>query len=406
MIKEAVANQLQNHTKQLFTHLHRGGRYAHLWTDAGHTSYWFRVDRPSRRHVPRRWLHNNVYFSVHPLSQIPPQNSSGSRDRRYISSQTDYICAINTLFAEFDSKDTVLPLEYAAYLPIEFRLLNAVEKHNAVKAAKEKLFYRYPQYFKARTLYQIRALAYPPSVIIDSGGGFHCYWLLRETVPLDAINRADVQVVQHGWVHLMGGDPGAADLRRVLRMPGTTNCKAAFGDRSPRVRFVKVDFDLLYDYTALEETVNDWLYARRVQNQQRRQARAQREQADRQPSVEPDLYDLRARFNQEHSLVDLLCAHGYQISYQQDTQTRLARPGRERSQSSVTVFAAHGDVPELSVHFSTNDPLYTAETVNEQTGQLRRRVNDAFAAYTRLEHQGDWAAVYAKVAGARQSQTN
>ncbi len=406
MIKETVADQLQTNTKQLFAHLHRGGRYAHLWTDAGHMSYWFRVDRPSRRHVPRRWLHNNVYFSVHPLAQIPPQNSSGSRDRRYISSQTDYVCAINTLFAEFDGKDTVLPLEYGPYLPLEFRLLNAVEKQNAVKAAKEMLFYRHPQHFKARTLYQIRTLAYPPSVILDSGGGFHCYWLLRATVPLDAINRADVQVVQHGWVHLMGGDPGAADLRRVLRMPGTTNCKAAFGDRAPRVRFVKADFDLLYDYAVLEETVNDWLYTQRAQSQRRKQARAQQAQPARQSGVDPDLHALRARFNQQHSLVDLLCDHGYQISYQQDRQTRLARPGRDRRQSSVTVFAAHGDVPELSVHFSTSDPLYTAETVNEQSGQIRRRVNDAFAAYARLEYADDWAALYAKVAGERQSQTN
>lgn len=378
-----------SNTQRLFAHLHRGGHYAHLWTDAGHLSYWFRVDRRRQRRVPKRWLHNNVYFCVHPLAQIPPQNSSGSQDRRYISSQTDYICAINTLFAEFDGKDTVLPLEYAPYLPAGFRLMSIVEKHNTIKVAKEKLFYRWPQRFKARTLYQLRTLPYPPSVIIDSGGGYHCYWLLRETVPLDATNRNDVQVIQNGWVKVVGGDPGAADLRRVLRVPGTYNRKAAFGTESPQVRFIKADFEQLYEYHELEEVVNDWLFAQRAKHQRRRA----------QPTTQ-DQQDVRARFNQDHSLVELLRSHDYQIGAQQGNLTRMARPGRDRFHSSVTVFAAHGDTPERSVHFSTNDPLYSTERVNEQTGMLRRRVYDAFAVYALLDHGGDWQAAFQAAATA------
>lgn len=386
MSKEKVITQPQTNTQRLFGHLHRGGQYAHLWTDAGHASYWFRVDQQRRRTIPKRWLQHNVYFSVHPLSQVPPQNSSGSRDRRYISSQTEYICAINTLFAEFDGKDTVLSLEYAPYLPAGFRLMNRVAKHNAIKVAKETLFYHSPQRFKARTLHRLRAFAYPPSVIIDSGGGYHAYWLLRDTVPLDAANRMDVQRIQNGWVKVVGGDPGAADLRRVLRVPDTYNCKAAFGAEPPRVTFIKAEFDLLYDYSLLEEVVNDWLFTRRSRQPLRRTSAS---------SANGDIAAVRAQFNQQHSLVDLLRAHGYQLSYQHGTQSRLARPGRDRYHSSVTVFAAHGDTPERSVHFSTNDPLYSAEQVNEQSGQLRRRVYDAFAVYALLEHGGDWQAAFA-----------
>lgn len=382
MIKEKSITTSQTDTQRLFAHLHRGGHYAHLWTDAGHASYWFHVD-DHRRRVPYRWLQHNVYFSVHPLAQIPPQNSSGSRDRRYISSQTDYICAINTLFAEFDSKDVVLPLEYAPYLPMGFRLMSAVEKQNAVKSAKETLFYRSPHRFKARTLHQLQTLPYPPSVIIDSGGGYHSYWLLRDTVPLDATNRNDVQVIQNGWVKVVGGDPGAADLRRVLRVPGTYNWKPAFGEEAPQVTFVKADFALLYDYHALEEIVTDWLFAQRVRGRRR----------SRQPT-EQEAADVRTRFNQRHSLVDLLRRHGYQVTYQHGAQTRLARPGRDRFHSSVTVFAAHGDAPERSIHFSTNDSLYSNERVNEQTGLLRRRLYDAFAVYALLDHGGDWQAAF------------
>jgi len=388
MTNKKMITQPKSSTEQLFAHLHRGGRYAHLWTDAGHASYWFRVDGQRRRRVPKRWLRHNIYFTVHPLAQIPPQNSSGSRDRRYISSQTEYICAINTLFAEFDSKDNVLPLEYAPYLPAGFRLMSVVEKHNAVKTAKETLFYRTPQRFKARTLYQLRTLPYPPSVIIDSGGGYHCYWLLRDTVPLDDTNRNDVQVIQNGWVKMVGGDPGAADLRRVLRVPGTYNRKAAFGEKSPRVGFVNADFGCLYDYHELEEVVNDWLFSQRTKRRRRQ----------RNQPTEQETMDVRARFNQQHSLVDLLRTHGYALSYQHGAQTRLARPGRDRFHSSVTVFAAHDDTPERSVHFSTNDPLYSAERVNEQSGQLRRRVYDAFAVYALLEHGGNWQAAFAAIA--------
>ncbi len=394
MMQETVITP--TYTQRLFAHLHRGGLYAHLWTDAGHTSYWFRVDTKQRRRVPKRWLQHNVYYSVHPLSQIPPQNSSGSRDRRYISSQTEYICAINALFAEFDSKDAVLLLEYAPYLPAGYRLMSVVEKHNAAKRAKETLFYRSPERFKARTFHQLRALPTPPSVIVDSGGGYHCYWLLRETVPLDATNRNDVQVIQNGWVKVVGGDPGAADLRRVLRVPGTFNCKPAFGEEAPQVSFVKANFDLLYDYHQLEEVVNDWLFAQRARHRRRSQ---------RQPT-EQEANDVRTRFNQQHSLVDLLCRYGYQVSYQHGAQTRLARPGRDRFHTSVTVFAAHGDMPERSVHYSTNDPLYSAERVNEQTGMLRRRLYDAFAVYALLDHGGDWQAAFRAAAKAVETLAN
>ena len=60
--------------------------------------------------------------------------------------------------------------------------------------------------------------ALPRSVIIDSGGGYHCYWLLVESFVLDddeARSRADR--LQKAWVELVGGDNGARDLARVLR---------------------------------------------------------------------------------------------------------------------------------------------------------------------------------------------
>jgi hypothetical protein len=380
-------------TQRLFEHLHRGGDYAHLWTDAGHQSYWFAVgndaDRTARR-VPRHWLRHNVYFTVHPLSQIPPQNTAGNRDPRYISSQLAYITAVNALFAEYDGKDYVQPSEYRPHLPHDFATMKRVDQRNAIQTAKEQVFYTDPAPHKACARAVIDALYFPPSVIVDSGGGYHCYWLLHETLPIDEANRPDVQAVQHHWVQMVQADPGAADLRRLLRLPGTFNRKPGFGNHPPRVDFCKADFTLRYHYTDLEEAVNDWLFIHRPKQ-------VTGEPRWRTPRSQSN--DLRAAFNGQHSLVDLLIQHGYQVSFRgpigRNALTRLARPGRDKHHSSVTVFAAREDgTPELAIHFSSNDPLYSEPYADPATGQTKRHARDAFATYVLLEHDGDWQAAH------------
>lgn len=388
-------------TERLFAHLHRGGNVAHLWTDAGNRSYWFHVaedaaeDAPAGgRTVPRGWLAHNVYFTVHPLTQVPPANSAGNADPRYIGSQLPYIAAVNALFAEYDGKETVAPAEYTPYLPQDYAALKQVEQRQAVAAAQARIFYTDPDLYKRRAHAAIARLEYPPSVVVDSGGGYHCYWLLTAPLHLDAANRADVQAVQHAWVRLVGGDPGASDLRRLLRVPGTHNLKPGFRTApgaAPRlVRFVKADFGLLYDYRELEEAANDWLAG---QAAPRRQMALLAPQPSK--SKVPNPKSLRAAFDRTHSLVDLLTTHGYTVAYATPAITRLRRPGGRLGASSVTVFPAHDDVPERSVHFSTHDPLYSEEYVDAETRQVRRRTHDAFAAYVYLEHDGDWRAAYA-----------
>jgi hypothetical protein len=183
---------------------------------------------------------------------------------------------------------------------------------------------------------------------------------------------------------MVQADPGAADLRRMLRVPGTYNMKAGFGAHHPKVDFCKAEFTLLYHYSELEEAVNDWLFVHRPKKAtSETRWRKERSNEDEQ----------RATFNQQHSLVDILTQHGYQISFQTNTLTRLSRPGREKSQSSVTVFSARADgAPELAIHFSSNDALYSDIYVDPETGQSKRQVRDAYATYLLLEHDGDWQA--------------
>lgn len=63
--------------------------------------------------------------------------------------------------------------------------------------------------------------SYPvwPSIIVDSGRGYHAYWLLRELVPFE-----DAHLAMRAIAKAVQGDH-TYDAARVLRIPGTTNYK-------------------------------------------------------------------------------------------------------------------------------------------------------------------------------------
>ena len=183
---------------RLFTHLHRGGSWAYYWTAPDKKTDWHPVGRNGT--LPKG---ANIYFGVHPTRA---KRASNQRARAID------ICAVNCLFAEFDAKDFGDS--------------------------------------KAATLEHIHGLALPPSVIVDSGGGYHCYWLLDEPYSIaDDAERERIDRIQKAWVAFVGSDDGAKDLARVLRVPGTTNGKYT----PPRsVTFHSANFEDLYDLEDLE----------------------------------------------------------------------------------------------------------------------------------------------------------
>jgi len=61
-----------------------------------------------------------------------------------------------------------------------------------------------------------------PSLLIDSGRGYHAYWLIK-SIPRSALPRW--QAVQKETIKLCRGDPMASDAARVLRLVGTMNSK-------------------------------------------------------------------------------------------------------------------------------------------------------------------------------------
>ena len=167
-------------------HLWRGGAFAYWWTLPGRRSYWFRTEE---ERTPPPADRVDLYFGVHPCTEIPPTNAKGEKRKpAAVRSQIGTIAAINVLFAEYDAKD-----------------------HGGDLAA---------------ALAHVESLTPAPSVVVASGGGYHVYWFLADPWILDTEEeRARAVAIQAAWVAHTGGDEGAKDLARVLRVPGTLNRK-------------------------------------------------------------------------------------------------------------------------------------------------------------------------------------
>jgi hypothetical protein len=197
-------------TLAFFNHLHRAGAYAYYHELPDRRSYWYATARPL---APPEEATTNWYISVHPSSAIPPTNAHGEvREPMYVRAQKRYICAINCLYGEFDVK---------------------------TYGSKEAI------------LQHIASATWPaPSVLVDSGGGIHAYWLLRDPWLLDSDDaRLAAEMVQRGWVQqVIGADPSVHDLVRILRVPGTKNFKY---DPAPAVQFLQCDLDQQYSLQAL-----------------------------------------------------------------------------------------------------------------------------------------------------------
>lgn len=219
--------------REVMAHLWRGGAWANYWTqDTGrfytskrsgkqveaHETFWFPVGRfPA---LPASWEGRNCYFGVHPCTAIPKTYSDGRPARPdSVRSRLDHIASINCFFGEFDAKDW-----------------NGGK--GAILAHLEGLL----------------AAGLPfPTVIVDSGGGLHCYWLLEDTVAVTDSNRDQLRRMQYAWVDLVRSDGNAKDMARVLRIPGTLNRKPAYAPAFPMVSIVEGDARRMFSFEDFAE---------------------------------------------------------------------------------------------------------------------------------------------------------
>lgn len=201
---------------RLLEHLGRGGAWQYWWITDGveRRTYWWPVGKPAAHANGRPGAH--TYFGVHPTARAGKGNL---RAKIEPGSESPEIVAVNCLFAEFDA-------------------------HHAGELDQVRAY--------------IDGLEPPPSVLTFSGGGYHAYWLLAETLVLDTPEaRERARRAQYGWVAFVQSDPAAKDLARVLRVPGTRNWKAAYGPDFPTCTIVYANFgpERLYTLDELEHAM-------------------------------------------------------------------------------------------------------------------------------------------------------
>lgn len=199
--------QLSKDVKDVLNFLSSGGLYGYFWTQAKAGSYkissWFPAGES--RGFPSSWIENgwNVYFGLNPVNKVKSNTQRA---------ELPDIASTRTFFAEFDVKD------YGSKEEIIDHIENLKVGRNVPK----------------------------PSLIVDSGGGYHCYWFLTDAVKIDMDNLVSIKCRLYGWISYVGGDDSSKDLCRVLRVPGTRNFKPEYGPDFPEVTIYDLDWDALY----------------------------------------------------------------------------------------------------------------------------------------------------------------
>ena len=92
-----------------------------------------------------------------------------------------------------------------------------------------------------------------PTYIAHSGGGFHCYWVLKEPVKVSEAGLEKLENVNRNLIAALGGDMGTQNINRILRVPGTFNLKLP---SNPREVTVIVDDGPKYDLEMFKPFMN------------------------------------------------------------------------------------------------------------------------------------------------------
>jgi hypothetical protein len=288
---------------ELLAYLWRGGQWGYYWHKSQKRTQWMNISAIA---PPDQW--QDVYWGVHPCGAIPRGQPS------HVRGQYAYIGAVNCFFADLD--------------------YSQLGGEDAARAYVTGL--------------QDGTLGPSPNVIVRSGGGFHVYYLLDETVSFTNIGTRDatrdyVALLQQKLVLLLGGDPAARDLARVLRVPMSINCKY---DPPRRVEMVYADLGSVYSLPDVEAIVSS------VRERER-------ESATRTPPTAASAHswgNVIEVYNRTTRIRDLLAYYGYTIC-----GDRFVRPGKSaRDGISGTI----QDSTNTCYTFSTNDPAFDSNNTS------------------------------------------
>jgi hypothetical protein len=367
--------------QEFYRRLHRHGLYGMWWTPNGgsarNKNYSAYVSTKERFMPPAAWLDRHLYFGINPTI---------IRREYYQAARMPDIVHTNTFFGDYDGPVVVVPPKdevLALFLelrnnPSRFNHPNDLLWREADLNVRKRHFALDRPFYKGQLLDRILDLSVLPSALVDSGGGYQAYWLLNETFDFtEESARSFYKSVQKRWVL---NDPLADplfDIRRVFRAPLadgdtylTRNTKPAYGPDYPAVQFVWANLDHTYDMNVLEAMLPE---AEPVTPVERRIHKRYEGENPEDASV-IDLY------NSQVNIRDELADWSYTAVHR-----RMSRPDAEHS-AGVRIH----DGDNVSVHFSTMDPLYSehAWTPFGVLCKLGYRDNVKAAVYAAAERLG------------------
>ena len=112
----------------------------------------------------------------------------------------------------------------------------------------------------------VEAMPSPPTIILRTGGGLHAWWLLVEPFEIETPEDMDrARRLTYGWSQIARAEStkrgwsmdSVHDLARVMRIPGTTNRKPAYGASGREVTMALCDPSVRHDIDGLEVFLPD-----------------------------------------------------------------------------------------------------------------------------------------------------
>lgn len=180
------------------------------------------------RYLPSK---RQEFFNLSPLLDITilseDQNCYfGVCPRREAKGTEDSVSCMVTLWADLDAK----------------KVMASDPRIQDIESAKREILRR------------LKSFQYPPSIIVDSGNGYHTYWLLREPLLLQGHEEGlRAMGILKGLGAALEGD-NVHDLARIMRLPGTLNLKEPQNPKlvriiefNPEQRYNLDDFEDYYE---------------------------------------------------------------------------------------------------------------------------------------------------------------
>ncbi len=93
-----------------------------------------------------------------------------------------------------------------------------------------------------------------PSIVLSSGGGYHCFWILNDPVKVSNIGEDELESINDYLIKALKGDIVTKNINRHLRIPGTYNFKPDY--YIPPAVTVCFDDGPTYDFAHFKKYIN------------------------------------------------------------------------------------------------------------------------------------------------------